>query len=85
MVLVGEGSSDVVEPLFAALDTEVFREIDSAQHKRPDLRTTASNSMRSAPSGAGTFGDLRQGPQGSVDRRRIRKQVGNFGVEDNNV
>ena len=41
--------------------------------------------MRPAPSGAGTFGNLRQGTQSGVDRRRIREQVGNFGVKDNNV
>ena len=41
--------------------------------------------MRSTPSGAGTLGNLRQGPQCSVDRRSVRKQVGNFGVKDNNV
>jgi hypothetical protein len=41
--------------------------------------------MRSAPPGAGTLGNLRQGPQRSVDRRRVRKQVGNFGVKDNHV
>ena len=45
----------------------------------------APRSMRSTPSGAGTLGNLRQGPQCSVDRRRVRKQVGNFGVKDNNV
>ena len=54
--------------------------------RRHRLTPLASRSVtRSAPSGAGTPGNLRQGSQRRVDRRRVRKQVGNFGVKDNNV
>jgi hypothetical protein len=64
-----------------------FEEIDSPRSKGRSYwhLSIASSSMRSAPPGAGTLGNLRQGPQRGVDRRRVRKQVGNFGVKDNHV
>src|ERR1017187_9044822 len=59
-----------------------FWEID-----QPTAIDTSScrSAMRSAPSGAGTLGDLRQGAQRGVHRSRIRKQAGNLGVNDDDV
>ena len=60
-----------------------------ASIREPELQgeciSASSSSMRSTPPGAGAPGNLRQGPQRSVDRGRVRKQVGNFGVKDNHV
>jgi len=42
-------------------------------------------STRSGPSLSIAPGNLRQGPQSSVDRRGVRKQVGHFRVDHDNV
>src|ERR1035441_3219230 len=61
-----------------------FEEIDSPRSNGAN-NGHRRNSLQSTPPRAGTLGNLRQGPQRSVEPPPVWKQVGNFRVKDDNV